>query len=86
MSPTLISFHFRATNSFPTTVFVSRLLTSRSLRCRAYVIQTKTINKRRNCFERTISSLASLIAVKAKTNTSGKIVVIGANELICGIS
>jgi len=36
--------------------------------------------------ERTISSLASLIAVKAKTKTSGKMVVIGANELICGIS
>lgn len=36
--------------------------------------------------ERTISSLASFIAVNAKTKTKGKIVVTGAKELICGMS
>lgn len=37
-------------------------------------------------YQQTISSLASLIAVKDKTNTSGNMIVIGANELICGMS
>ena len=34
--------------------------------------------------ERTMSSLASLIAVKPKTKLNGKIVVIAGSELICG--
>jgi hypothetical protein len=37
-------------------------------------------------FERTISSQVSLIAVNAKTNTSGNVVIIGATKLIRGIS